>query len=344
MQKEQLPVSFQFPENCLLDDVFAVLGGEGLDRKPRLWRRVHGAQISYAGKGLVQRSGDGRCAQRQHIHLPAQLDQPFFVGHAKALLFIHHSQAQVLETNVLLQQPVGADHNIYVAGLEARNHFFLFLGRSEAAEDLHPDRVGAETLAERGVVLLSKDGGRHQDPNLKPIINCLERRPQGHFGFSIANVAADQAVHGLGLFHVGFDLVDGPGLVRGLFEGKCVFQLLLPGGVGAEVVTLCGLASGMEFQQVLGQFPGCALDLFFDPSPFCRVEPGQRWGLVLSADVGRDSVQVVCGHVQLVFVGVLQDQVLFVLIGPGCQVVPQARRPGEPGDPVVHVDHEAARD
>ena len=84
----------------------------------------------------------------------------------KALLFIHHRETQVLEANVLLQQPVGADHDIYVAGLEVRNHFLLFLGRTEAAENLNPDRVGAETFAERGVS--AAEQGRWSEPGSPP--------------------------------------------------------------------------------------------------------------------------------------------------------------------------------
>jgi len=37
----------------------------------------------------------------------------FLVGDAKALLFINDYQPQVFEGNILLQQPVGADADVY---------------------------------------------------------------------------------------------------------------------------------------------------------------------------------------------------------------------------------------
>ena len=67
---------------------------------------LQGGHVPDAGQGHVQRPGDGGGGQGEHVHLFRQLLEPLLVGDAEALLLVHHQQAQVLEPNVLLQQPV----------------------------------------------------------------------------------------------------------------------------------------------------------------------------------------------------------------------------------------------
>ena len=80
-------------------------------------------------------------------------------------------------------------------------------------------------------MLLGQDGGRHQDRRLFPVQHAFHNSPEGHLRLAVAHVAAQQAVHGPGLLHVFFDLLDGPQLVIGLGVGKGVLKFLLPGGV-----------------------------------------------------------------------------------------------------------------
>jgi hypothetical protein len=60
----------------------------------------------------LQRARDRRGGQRQHVHVRAQLLQPFLVADAEALFLVDDQQAEVLEPDALGQQRVGADDDI----------------------------------------------------------------------------------------------------------------------------------------------------------------------------------------------------------------------------------------
>ena len=61
-------------------------------------------------------------------------------------------------------------------------------------------------------------GSEHRD--LLAVLHGLEGSAHGHFGFAVANVAAEKAVHGRGRFHIflhganGGDLIVGLGVVE----------------------------------------------------------------------------------------------------------------------------------
>ena len=220
VQVKNLAASLHLPQDGLFNHVLGILGDKGLHRQAGFRCRVHGAQVADTRQSHVQRPGDGGRAQGQHIHLLPQLLEAFLVADAEALFFVHHRQTQVLELHVLLQQPVGADDDVHAAVFKAFDDFLLFLGCPETAKDFHFDGKGTEPFAEGGVVLLCEDCGRDQDGHLHAVVHRLKSRSQGNLGLAIADIAADQAVHGTHSLHVGFDLDDGPGLVRGFNEGE----------------------------------------------------------------------------------------------------------------------------
>ena len=63
-------------------------------------------------------------------------------------------------------------------------------------------------LAENVEMLLREHGRRHEHGDLFAVHHGLERRADGDFGFAEADVAANQAVHRLGSFHVGFGFAE----------------------------------------------------------------------------------------------------------------------------------------
>lgn len=101
-------------------------------------------------------------------------------------------------------------------------------------------------------MLLDKQRGGHEHGHLLAVLHGLEGGTQCDFGFAEAHVAADEAVHRHGLFHVGFNFVDGGELVGGFLIGEGVFQLFLPWGVRAEREALGALAGGVQLDQVVG--------------------------------------------------------------------------------------------
>jgi len=58
-------------------------------------------------------------------------------------------------------------------------------------------------------VLLGQHRGGYQDGGLLAVQDALHHRPQGHLRLAVAHIAAQQPVHGYGLFHIRLDLPDG---------------------------------------------------------------------------------------------------------------------------------------
>ena len=68
--------------------------------------------------------------------------------------------------------------------------------------------------AKREEVLLREQGGWHQDRDLLVVLYCQERGTHRYFGFTEADVATDQAVHGQRLTHVAENGVNCLRLIR----------------------------------------------------------------------------------------------------------------------------------
>ena len=60
----------------------------------------------------MQGAGDRRGRERQHVHRRAEGLEPFLVLDAEPLLLVDDHQPQVLERDVLLQDPVRADQDV----------------------------------------------------------------------------------------------------------------------------------------------------------------------------------------------------------------------------------------
>ena len=83
----------------------------------------------------------------------------------------------------------------------------------------------AEAALEGLEVLEAEDGGGREDGDLLAVLHGLEGGAHGDFGFAVADVAAEQAIHGRGRLHVVLDVADGRELVVGLVVVEGVFEL-----------------------------------------------------------------------------------------------------------------------
>ena len=133
VQKKRLPVPLQFPEDGFAHRLAPVLGDEGFHRQPGFRRRGDDAHIPDAGQRHMQRAGNGRGAQGQHIHLGAQLLEAFLVPHAEAVFLVNDDQPQIVETHILLQNAVGADDDVRPARFGGGDHFSLLAGAAKPA-------------------------------------------------------------------------------------------------------------------------------------------------------------------------------------------------------------------
>ena len=163
------------------------------------------------------------------------------VADAEALLLVDHEQAEVLELDVLGEQPVGADDDVDLAAAHAPRHLAGLGGREEPGQHLDPHRVAGEAVAEGLVVLLGEQRRGHEHGHLLAVLHRLERGADGDLGLAEADVAAHEAVHRVVGLHVGLHLVDGGELVGRLLVREGVLQLALPRRVLGE-----GVAGGVE--------------------------------------------------------------------------------------------------
>jgi len=134
------------------------------------------------------------------------------------------------------------------------------------------------------------------------------------------------------------DGFDGDELILGLDIREAGFELVLPGCVGAEGVTLHDLALRVQLQQVIRDLRDRALGPRLDLLPFGRAQPVQLGHDLSRADVAREPVGLVDGHVELVALRILDLQVL-----PVDAIHGHLDEALELADAVLHVDDEIAR-
>src|SRR5882724_9637869 len=147
---------------------------------------------------------------------------------------------------------MGADDHVDFAGFEVRENFLLFGGAAEAAEHFDARGEGGESLLESFEMLESEDGGGSENGDLFIVHHGFEGGAHGDFCFAVADVAAKEAVHGLGAFHIALDVADGGNLVGGFLEFKSILEFALEIAVWRKGETLGGLALGVKREKLIG--------------------------------------------------------------------------------------------
>ena len=295
---EHLAASQQFAAYGCGDLRILVGAHIGQHRQPVFGRGGERGHLANAGHGHFQRARDRRGRQGQHVHVGAQGFQRLLVFHAETLLLIDDDESQILELDFRVQQLVRADDHVHRAGFQPLDGLVDLFGGLESAHGRHIDRETLESFAERLVMLLDKQRGGHEHGHLLAVLHGLEGGTQCDFGFAEAHVAADEAVHRHGLFHVGFNFVDGGELVGGFLIGEGVFQLFLPWGVRAEREALGALAGGVQLDQVVGDLVDVLAGLGLGGRPVGAAELVELGGF--GADVFADLVELVGGDEQFV--------------------------------------------
>ena len=186
-------------------------------------------------------------------------------------------------------------------------------------------------------MLLGQHGGGHQHGGLLALQHALHNGPEGHLGFAVAHVSAEEPVHGHGLFHVPLDLRRCPELILGLGVGEKGFKVPLPGRVRGEGIACQPLALGVELDEALGHVLGGLFGLGLGTLPLAAPQPGQAAAVrvVPAADVFAHQVQLKGGDVEHVCPGKLELNI--VPVGPVHRHLHHAH---EPADAVVLVDHQ----
>ena len=156
----------------LLDELLVVLADVGLDRPPALGRRLDHADVAQPGERHLQRARDRRRAHRDHVDLELELAHQLLLLDAEALLLVDDQQPEVLRAHVAREQPVRADQDVDLALGEALDRLALLGGGAEARDVLDHERLVAQALDERAVVLLGEDRRRHEHQDLLAVADA----------------------------------------------------------------------------------------------------------------------------------------------------------------------------
>ena len=292
--------------------------------------RGEGRHLADAGHGHLERARDRGRGHREDVDGRAQGLELLLVLDPEPLLLVDHDEAEVLEADLGPQQPMGPDDEVDAPVGQAGQDALGVAVALEPAERPHGHREGGVPLGEGLGVLLDEQGRRDEHGDLLAVLDGLERCPDGDLGLAVADVAADEPVHGDRPLHVGLDLVDAAQLVGGLDVGEGVLELALPRGVRPEGVPAGRHPGAVELDELGRDLadvpPRAALGLL--PVRAAELVEGRR----LTTDVAGDLVELVGRHVQPVprlaplGRGVLDDEVL----------------PGRPADrPLDHLDEPA---
>ncbi len=191
---------------------------------------------------------------------------------AEALLLVDDEQPQILKLDALLQQLVGADDQVHVAGGNIPQGLLLHFGGAEPAEDVDVYGEAPEPAYGGLVMLLGQHRGGHQNGCLLAVHNGLHHRPESNLRLAEAHVTAEQPVHRGGGLHIPLHLGNAAQLVVGFRVGEVVLKLLLPGGISGEGVARLPLSGGVKLDQLsrhvlgglsrlgLGLLPGVGTD------------------------------------------------------------------------------------
>ena len=312
MQVVHLPAALQLAAHGVAQHIPVVLHDEGLHGDAVLRRLFDGGHVADTGQGHIQRARDGCGREREHVDRAAHLLDVLLVRHAEALLLVDDEQAEVLELDVFLQQLMRADHEIALAAAHVRERLADLPLRAKAREHPDLDREAVKPLHGRLIVLLGEYGRRHENGRLPPVEHALHHRAQGDLGLAVAHVAAQETVHGHGLFHVGLDLVDAPELVVRLRIAEVLLKFRLPRAVGCEGVTLRAPARGVERRELFGHAFCGRFGARFRARPLRAAHFGQLHGPVLArADVFAHEVELRRRDIERVRPGIADLDIVF---------------------------------
>jgi hypothetical protein len=259
--------------------------------------------------------------------LLAQLLESLLLLHAETLLLVDDEHAEVAEDDVGFEQAVRADDDVDAAVRQAAEDLLLLADAAEAGDRLDADRVAGQALAEGVGCCSARMVVGASTATCRPSRHGLERGADGDLGLAVADVAADQAVHGAARFHVALDVGGGLPLVGRVLVQEAGLHLLLPLGVGGY-----GGRSASWRRRTARAAPWPSAGW---PAPSsAQVLPGaaadavqlRRGRLIRAGDPALDQVEAVDGHAQHLAVGVLDGQRLDLLAADP-HVLQAAERP-----------------
>ena len=205
------------------------LGGEArLDGRAAGRKFVEDGDVEVAIERERKRARDGGGGEDEDMGRVAVgggfVHEAFALEDAEAVLLVDGSEGEARELDLVFDERVRADDELRFAGTDAFERGLLF-GELEAADEQLGFVVAGSENAARGKIMLDGEnfGGRHERC-LAAVFYGDDGGLQGDDGFTAADVALEEAVHGAGLFKVGGDFAENAFLRGGGFEGQDSFE------------------------------------------------------------------------------------------------------------------------
>ena len=185
-------LAYAVVERCELIVEF-VNGLYGLSTR---WQFVDYAHIQVAVNGHGQCAGNGRgCHYKNVRRVHALCPQFGSLCHAKAMLFVDYSQAQVRKFHVILDQCVSAHKNLDVARYEFLQNALPAFAFHHTCEQFYLNRHVLQKAAQCLQMLFGQNFGGCHHASLKTIVDGYQHRHECHQRLARAHVALQQAVH-----------------------------------------------------------------------------------------------------------------------------------------------------
>ena len=126
---------------------------------------------------------------------------------AEAVLLISHHQPQIGKGNILLNEGMGADDNIYLMGSQPVIHFLLRLFSQPPGQKGHPYAKGLQGAGEALKMLPCQYFRRCHHGSLKAVFHCLHQGQHGNHGLAGAYISLHQPPHGHRPLHIIADIL-----------------------------------------------------------------------------------------------------------------------------------------
>jgi hypothetical protein len=175
-----------------------VLPDRRADRPPALGRCLDDRDVAEPGERHVERPGDRRCREREHVHLEPQGAQELLLGDAEALLLVDDDETELLRDHVPREDAVRPDEHLDLPLRELLQDGLHLRGPPEPRHHLDAHREVAVALAEGVPVLLGEDRRRAEHEHLPPVDGDAEGRAHRDLGLAEADIAADERSIGRG--------------------------------------------------------------------------------------------------------------------------------------------------